>query len=156
MGSLFRVALLGLATGGRSSAGMAALALTTPAASTPDRWLARLAGPWGRGGAVVAALGEAVADKLPTTPSRLSPPALTARVGAGLAAGTLYARRERIPVLVPALVCAGAVVVGSVAGARWRAFAAARGWPDLPAALAEDATVAVLAFAAASNRTPAI
>jgi uncharacterized membrane protein len=148
MGSVLRAATLGVATGGRSSAGMTALALTTPA-STPDRWLARLAGPWGRGGAVLAAAGEAVADKLPGTRSRLEPAALAARVAAGLAAGTAYGRRERMPVLATALVSAVGVLVGSVAGARWRAFAADRGWPDLPAALAEDLAVAALAFGSA-------
>jgi uncharacterized membrane protein len=149
MGSLSRAALLGVATGGRSSAGVAALALTTPASAAPDRWFAELTGPWGRGLAVAAALGEAVVDKLPSTPSRLSPRAMTARVAAGLAAGTMYARRERLAPLAPALVAAGAVVAGSVAGARWRAYAARKGWPPLPAALGEDAVVAALAFLAA-------
>jgi uncharacterized membrane protein len=143
---LVRAALFGAATGGRSATGLAALALRRPSPS--DGWVGRLAGPWPRRLAAGLALAELVADKAPFTPSRLSPPALAGRVVAGLAGGAALARRSGVSPLVPALVSAGAVVAGSVAGARWRSYAASRGVSPVAAALAEDAVVLALATAA--------
>ncbi len=153
-GRVTRALLLGLATGGRATAGLTALALTArpsrpgptlrPVPPLPSRLLtARAAGPV----AVVAALGELVADKLPGTPSRLSPPALSGRLVAGALVGAALAQRHGAPVAGPAaagLVGAGA---GSLLGARVRAAAAARGRPDLVVALVEDAVVLGLARA---------
>jgi hypothetical protein len=68
---------------------------------------------------------------------------------AGLVTGAALARRSGARPLGPALLTAGGVVAGSVAGSRWRAYAASRGWNPLAAALAEDAVVIVLAAAAA-------
>src|SRR5688572_20451823 len=111
-----QAALLGLASGGRSTAGIAAVVLTSRTDDLPGR----LASPWGRRLIPAAALGELVADKLPGVPSRLSPPGLAARVVAGAVAGAALAwRAERSP-LAPAIVAAGFAVVGSVAGAFWR------------------------------------
>lgn len=143
---LVRAALFGVATGGRSATGLAALALRRPSSS--DGWVGRLAGTWPRRIATGLALAELVADKAPFTPSRLSPPALAGRVVAGLAGGAGLARRSGVSPVVPALVAAGAVVAGSVVGARWRGYAAQRGVPPLAAALAEDAVVVALAVAA--------
>jgi len=132
-----RAALLGAASGGRSLAGPAAVALSgKPAVRTL---------------ALAAAAGELVADKLPNVPSRLAPLPLAGRLAlAGVAAGVL-ARRERRAAVVPVLVAAAAAYGGSVAGARWRAYAARRHWAALPAALAEDALT--YTAAAAATRT---
>jgi uncharacterized membrane protein len=147
MSVLLRAAVLGVATGGRSATGLAALAVTTPRSA--GGWVGRLGGTWGRRLALAAALGELAADKSPAVPSRLSPPALAGRVTAGLVGGAALARRAGAAPVVPALVAAGAVVAGSVVGARWRAYAAGKGWNPLAAALAEDAVVLTLAAAAA-------
>lgn len=143
-----RALVLGVATGGRSSSGLAALALTTR--SDPGSgWVSRLGGGWGRGLSTAAALGELALDKSPRAASRLAPPALTGRVLAGLVAGAALARRFQARPLAPALLTAGGVVAGGVAGSWWRAYAASRGWNPLAAALAEDTVVIALAAAAA-------
>ena len=88
----------------------------------------------------VMALGELVADKLPGTPSRLSPPALAARALSGaLVGGALFAERRK-----PS--AAGAIVGGLAAVAASYAFYHLRqtvdkktGLPDSAIALAEDA-----------------
>jgi uncharacterized membrane protein len=144
MNVLLRAAALGVATGGRSASGLAALAFTTRR-SGGDGWVGRLGGRWGRGLTAAAALGEILADKSPLVPSRLSPPALVGRLAAGWVAGTALARREGVGRVGPALVTAAGVVAGSVVGARWRAYAADRGWNPVGAALAEDVAVITLA-----------
>src|SRR4051812_9767997 len=88
---LVRTALLGLATGGRTSSGLAGLAWTsTPADAAP---LDVLAGRRGRAVATVFALGEGVADTLPQTPSRLLAGPLAGRVLAGAVGGVVLAGR---------------------------------------------------------------
>lgn len=144
---LVRAALLGLATGGRSSAGLAGIAWT----STPDdpAPLDVLATRRGREAVTTFAFGEAIFDKLPQTPSRLTLGPLVGRVilgaagGVGLAgrSGAVPLRSLPVSVLVPgALVGAGAAFAGAHLGASWR-----RRVPfgsDVPAALAEDLVVA--------------
>jgi uncharacterized membrane protein len=148
MNVLLRAAVLGVATGGRSATGLAALAFTTPRHGGGAGWVSKLGGRWGRGLTAAAAIGELAADKSPAVPSRLSPPALAGRLVAGWTAGSALARREGVGTLGPALVTTGAVVAGSVVGARWRAYAADRGWNPLAAAVAEDAAVIALAVLA--------
>ncbi|WP_426506138.1 hypothetical protein ACPPVO_49780 [Dactylosporangium sp. McL0621] len=131
-----RSALLGIASGGRSLAAPAAVAF-----GGGSRGL--------RVATAAAAAGEFVVDKLPGAPSRLAAAPLAGRlVFAGLAAGFLARREGRNPV-PPALVAAAGAVGGSVAGARWRAYAQDRHWAALPAALAEDAVTWTLATTAA-------
>jgi uncharacterized membrane protein len=145
-----RAAALGAATGGRSMTGLAAVALTT-APDGNSGWFARLAGPWGRRLTVAAALGEITADKFPRVPSRLAPPALAGRLVTGCVAAWALARRHGARPAVPVLVATGAVLAGSLAGARWRAYAQRRGWPVV-AAIAEDAVVVALATTACAQR----
>jgi uncharacterized membrane protein len=139
--------LIGAVSGGRSLTGLTAVALTTDPSALERPW-ARLAGPVGRSLLTIGAVGELVADKLPQVPSRLSPPSLVARaVAAATAAAFLAARRGAEPtrVLLPAVTGA---LAGSLAGARWRAFADRRRWPSVPAALLEDVVVVGIAVAA--------
>lgn len=141
--TLARAAALGLAVGGRSSAGLAALTATT-AAADPD-WLAST--PL-RIGAGLMATAEVTADKLPNTPSRKEAAGLGARFVAGAVAGALLGRRHGVaPVLVAAVGVAGAYA-GTQLGSRWRTIAAARFGTDLPGAVVEDVWVASLAAAA--------
>ena len=146
MSLLVRAALLGAATGGRSMAGIAAVALTTPPGGEP----AWLGSRWGRIGATAGALGEVVGDKLPTTPSRLEPLPLAGRVVSGAVAGFLLAQRSGRPSGAPVLAAATGAVGGAVLGRAWRGLAKRRGRPDLPAALAEDAVVYAVAVTAAA------
>lgn len=143
-GLAFRSFLIGAVTGGRSVTGLAAVALTTKPGAVAGLW-ARLATPAGRALLTAGACGELVVDKLPQTPSRLTPPSLLGRAAfAATAAALLAARSGEAPVRVLLPAVAGALS-GSVAGARWRAFAVRHGWHPLAAALLEDAVVVGLA-----------
>ncbi|WP_206517989.1 hypothetical protein [Rhodococcus sp. X156] len=143
-GLLTRSALLGVAAGGRSSLGLAGPALSS-----------RRTGGLARGGAVLGVAGEMVMDKLPTTPSRLAPPALAGRVASGGAGAVALSRREHAQPLVPATVGALGAFAGSHAGAAWRSWAAGR-MPDWQAALVEDvASVALAAVACLPGRPAA-
>lgn len=129
-----RSALLGVATGGRSSLGFAGPALT--GSSAPAKALA------------VAGLGfELVQDKRPGTPSRLTAAGLPARISSGAAGGVALARREHRRIALPVVAGALGALVGSFAGASWRAWAVEL-VPDWQAAVVEDVasvTLAVLA-----------
>src|SRR5215218_11411562 len=88
MSVLTRAALFGLATGGRSTSGLAALALNNRShtGALGSRWVRRLA--------AAAAVGEFVGDKLPQTPSRLQPQGLVPRLGLGAVTGAVLTRRD--------------------------------------------------------------
>ena len=149
MSVLTRAALLGLATGGRSTSGLAALALSRPGAAGAlrNRWLRRLVG--------AAAAGEFVGDKLPQTPSRLQPEGLAPRLVLGAVTGALLAWREggsrNRALQAGALGLLGATA-GSRLGVSWRRLAARRFGRDVPGALIEDAVSAVAARYASRRR----
>jgi uncharacterized membrane protein len=86
------------------------------------------------------AAGELIADKLPSTPSRLDPGPLAGRLALGALSGSvLEAARNRSP--VEGAVCGGA---GALAGA-WAGYTARKALvssgriPDMAVALLEDA-----------------
>lgn len=145
---LLRSAALGLASGGRSTAGLAALALTAPPRPRVSRAYAQpasfLQSDRASRAAVVAAAGELVADKLPRTPSRLAAPGLATRVLAGTLCGVVVAQRSRLPAAVPGAVGGGCALLGSLLGARVRGRA-----PSSATAVAEDVVSLGLAYAAA-------
>lgn len=140
--------LLGVLSGSRSATPLGVLALHH------DRQEAR--GAWrgwpvfrsrqGRGLLVAAMLGELVGDKMPMTPSRTTPGAVTGRAVSGAVAGLAVAttasgpdRRGR-----SALLGAVGALVGSVVLVRVRGAVASRtGLPDPVVALAEDALAIV-------------
>jgi uncharacterized membrane protein len=135
MNIVVRAALAGAAGGGRSTMPFAALVASAPARG------------WVRAAVAAAAAGEIVVDKLPSTPSRLRPAPLTARLVLGGVAGALLARRYGSVPVLPALTGVVAAGAASFAGARWRAFAAERGFP-FPGAIGEDGAALILAAAA--------
>ncbi|MBT0993878.1 hypothetical protein KIN34_06205 [Cellulomonas sp. DKR-3] len=142
MGVILRSWWLGVAAGGRASTGLAVPVLV--ALRDRDGAAARL----GRVVVGLAAAGELVGDKLPTTPSRLGQPQLLGRLAAGGVGAVALAAAERRPVgawLPAAVLGTAGAFAGSVLGASWRAAAAERGLPDTRAALVEDATVTALA-----------
>jgi uncharacterized membrane protein len=152
---VLRSALLGVAAGSRSSLGVGAPILTTPAGAGLPRALT------GRGAGVLATAGvaaELVGDKLPRTPSRLQPPVLAGRLASGAAGAAALARRQRARPVAPVLAGIAGAAAGSFGGSAWRAWAARR-VPDWQAALAEDAVAILLALAVAlpgrSRPTPA-
>lgn len=123
-------------------------AMTAPAAMSWAAWcgwlllgdtpLSFLASPWAVGILTVLAIGELVADKLPSTPSRKVPMQFGARLLTGALAGAAIGLHDDM--LVSGLV-AGIVgaVIGTYAGVAFRAALARRFGRDLPAALIEDA-----------------
>jgi len=141
---MLRAALLGAASGMRSTVGLAAVVLThdRPLPSVLRRPLTARA-------VTVSVVGELVADKLPMARSRLDPPALVARaVAAGLAAA-LASDRQGARVATDVLVAATVALVSAKVAHDARARAAER-WGSLRAAVTEDAVALVIAFAAAT------
>ena len=88
----------------------------------------------------ILALGELVADQLPSTPARTAPPGLIARIVMGGFCGACLAAASRQA--IPAGGCLGAVggVIGAFGGYQARTrFVRALGVKDLFVALVEDA-----------------
>src|ERR1700754_325841 len=141
--------LIGVAAGGRSMTGLATIAWTTPP-GTPPRALDLAATPRARAALTIAAAGDLVADKLPQTPSRLSPQGLTSRLATGALGGAALALRSggANPGL-GALSGAAGSVAGSYLGAAWRRWAGTEKVSAFVAAVAEDlVTVATAVIAA--------
>lgn len=149
---LLRAAALGIASGSRSAAGLAAVAATSRR-DDPDAAVATLGGRVGTAVSGLLAAGELVADKLPSAGSRLATPALVARLVFGGGAALLLARRHAAPVLLPTLVGVAGAAGGAYAGAQWRSLAHERFGSDRPGALVEDGVTAALAFYA-TRRSP--
>jgi uncharacterized membrane protein len=135
-GLVLRSAALGVATGGRSSLGLAGPTLTTPASGRG----ARLA-------AVAVVTGELVADEQPGTPPRTGPAGLPPRVIDAAYGSSRLAGREGANGAAPVTAGALGALVGSFGGVAWRRWASKR-VPDWQAALAEDAVALTLAAVA--------
>jgi len=151
--ALLRPLLLGVVTGARSQLGLAVLAWSPPRRHDPAP-LRLLRTRAGRAGSGLALAGELVADKLPRTPSRLSPPVLAGRLAIGALVGALAAER-RDPATTGLSAAAGALgaAAASWAGATARTTLPERTrTPDLPWALAEDTAALGLAFALRGRR----
>ncbi len=142
---LLRAAALGAASGSRSAAGVTAVALTS---ARGDRG-ALASGLGSTAGTVtsgVLALGELVADKLPTTPSRLGPPSLGGRLALGGTSAAAVARRDGHDPTLPALVGAASALGAAALGTWLRGVAARRFGSDKPGAFAEDGLAAALGW----------
>ena len=150
-GLLARSALLGLATGARSSLGLAGPVLTAPRATGVAGAVSGRAGSWV---AATALVGELVGDKLPQTPSRLDGPGAPLRVVSAAGGASALARRQQARVGGPVLAGIAGAVVGTRGGASWRAWYADRA-PDWQGALIEDgAALALTALACLPGRHP--
>jgi uncharacterized membrane protein len=127
-----RAAQLGIVAGFRSSLPFAALA-----------WTSKNSPSWLKAATGLAYIGEVIADKLPATPSRLSPGPFVGRIAFGAVAGALLGQRYNQPLGPAAVRGAIGAVVGSIAGNSYRTLATQlTGTPDFIWALLED-TVAV-------------
>jgi uncharacterized membrane protein len=135
--------LLGTASGLRSQIGVASVVVT----AEPGR----LPGPFGhrgaRLGALAAAAGELVVDKLPGVPARTAAGGLAARVVLGGVSGALLASVSGGPVVCSAAIGSGSAVAGAYGGLAVRRRLAARIAP-LAAGLAEDGLAVALALSA--------
>ena len=144
--TLGSAAVIGFASGLRSAVGIASF-VHARFAGTPNFALADSA-------ATFAIVGEAIADKLPVTPSRLQMPGLLARVAAGgLGAHSLTRRDDPETVAAAIVIGSVAALAGSYAGATYRS-AASRKVPPIVAALAEDVAAYALAYTAVINTRP--
>lgn len=140
---VLRSALLGMATGARSSLGWGMPALTAPrrpGAPEHRSGLVRLT-------AFAAICGELVADKQPEIPDRTGPAGLPPRFLGAAAGAAQLATRDRANATVPVLMAAGGAAAGSWGGMAWRQWAAGR-LPGYQAALIEDGVALVLAAVA--------
>lgn len=135
--SLLRAAALGAATGSRSSAGVAAVAFTS---RRDDPGVAgRPGGGIGRAVTGVMAVGEGLADKMSSTPSRTDPPGLLPRAALGAGSAAAGAHRDGDDPTLAGLVGLGFALGASVLGVQARAAAARCFGSDLPGALTENA-----------------
>jgi uncharacterized membrane protein len=143
-----RATMLGAAIGARSMIGPAALALTTPARAD----LGWLGSSWARRLTAGAAVGELLADKHPSLPSRLTPAVLTQRIVVSALCAAALGQRDGYlragPVLLAAAAGGGAVVTG----VRWRTYTRRRGRALAGAAVEDLAAVALAAAACAGRR----
>jgi uncharacterized membrane protein len=136
---LGRAAALGAATGLRSTVALAALVVRRN-----DGLPAALGHPAAQAAATLACAGELVADKLPATPSRLSPRGLATRlIAASLAAAVLARGGARSP--VPAVVIAAAAALAAAKIGHDTRRGLDRRFPDPVVALAEDGLAVGLA-----------
>jgi uncharacterized membrane protein len=138
-GVLEHAAVLGAATGMRSTVALAALILRRS-----DGLPAALRHPAARWIAAISDGAELVVDKLPGTPSRLDPPGLTGRlISAGLAAAVLARSEHRGP--IPSVLTASAAALVAAKICHDARAALARRLPDPLVGVAEDALAIGLA-----------
>jgi uncharacterized membrane protein len=138
-GVLEHAAILGAATGMRSTVALAAL-IVRRSSGLPDV----LRHPAVRPIAATADGAELVVDKLPGTPSRLDPPGLVGRrISASLAAAVLARAEHRGP--IPAVLTASVAALAAAKICHDARAALARRLPDPVVAVAEDALAIRLA-----------
>ncbi len=144
---MLEVAGLGVVAGMRSLSAPALLSqrLSQDTEVTVGRIEQVLASKVGARTLAVLALGELVADKLPQTPARIAPPSLVIRLLSGAFVGASVARRDKRPVLGPALIGAAGALASSFAFYTLRKFATQRlRVPNVVAGLLEDALTAAI------------
>jgi uncharacterized membrane protein len=141
---LRRAALAGAATGLRSTVGLCAL-VNAGASGLPSLLTSRPA----RAAARLAFGSELVLDKLPSTPSRLAPRGISARITFSALTAAALARGES-RTLFPAIVVAAASALGSAKVGHDVRAAASERCPAILVAVAEDALA--LSLAVASQR----
>ena len=105
-------------------------------------WLAFLGYAWTPWILTIAAIGELVADKLPSTPSRKAPPSFAFRIVSGAVCGAAIGISHGA-LLIGVLGGAVGAIIGTLGGAAARSALAKMFGKDLPAALLEDATAIV-------------
>jgi uncharacterized membrane protein len=153
---LTRASLLGAVAGMRSQLPIALLGLESargrfdPGRSWPARRLAR---PGGVAAAVLAAVGELVADKLPATPDRTRPGPFAGRVASGALAGAAVYQDADQRAGDGAVVGAAAAAASTLALARARAALGRRTrLPDQAWGVVEDALALTLGLLAVRSR----
>jgi uncharacterized membrane protein len=136
--------LLGVMTGLRTMAAPTAVSIAARMGrlDLSGTWLAFMGSAWTPWLLVLLAIGELIADQLPSTPSRKMPVGFGARIVAGLVSGAAIgaAYGSTAGGLVAGVVGA---VIGTFAGHAFRARLARAFGRDRPAAFIEDAVAYV-------------
>lgn len=155
-GAALRSLAIGAASGGRSMAGLAAVSLSSPRASSPARQARRvgavLGHPLVRIGTGLLSAGEVAFDKTGVAPPRLGASGLPGRVAGGAVSAGALARRHRLDSGPQAVLGAIGACGAACLGQFWRDRAHRRFGFDLPGALIEDAATATLASLACRKR----
>jgi len=141
--------VLGVVCGLRSMVGLAAASWAANRQQIPleGTWLSFLGFRFTPYITSLLAIGEVINDKLPKTPSRLVPPQFGGRVAMGALTGSAIGLSQG-HLIIGALSGIIGSVVGTLAGAKARAFVAKLFGRDLPAALLEDILAVALAVVA--------
>ncbi len=109
-------------------------------------WASWIAHPTAVGVLTAAAVGEYVADKLPSTPNRTAPALLIGRLALGGLVGAIVATAFRRPVIGGVAMGAAGAAAGTYGGfGLRRALTKGAGLPDLPVALSGDVAAVALA-----------
>ena len=144
-GAVVGSVLLGAASGLRSQLGVATVVARSDRSLPPI-----LRQPWTKRLLVAAAAGELVADKLPATPSRLSPVGIAGRLALGALAAALFARTRQAPWIPAAAIGGSSAVVAAKLGHDVRARLALHA-PDTAVAVFEVSLAIGLASAGSSR-----
>lgn len=149
MSVLISAFVLGVVCGLRTMIGLAAASWAANRRQVPleGTWLSFLGFRFTPYITSLLAIGEVINDKLPKTPSRLVPPQFTGRVVMGALTGSAIGLSQEHLVLGALSGIVGSVV-GTLGGAKARAYAARLFGRDLPAALLEDLVAVALALVA--------
>jgi len=141
--------VLGVVCGLRSMVGLAAASWAANRQQIPleGTWLSFLGFRFTPYITSLLAIGEVINDKLPKTPSRLVPPQFGGRVAMGALTGSAIGLSQG-HLIIGALSGIIGSVVGTLAGAKARAFVAKLFGRDFPAALLEDILAVALAVVA--------
>jgi uncharacterized membrane protein len=133
--------LIGIVAGLRAMIPLAAVSWATYLGwlDLDGTWFAFLGHPWAPWILSAIALGELVADQLPSTPSRTVPIQFGTRLLTGAAAAALLALGTGTPWIGSLIAGLLGAVVGTLGGRAIRARLAAAFGRDRPAALIEDA-----------------
>jgi uncharacterized membrane protein len=148
-----RAATLGFVSGLRSMAPLALLDWTRKHNPSPtNNFEEFLDSPVARVISSTLSAGELVGDKLPITPSRISPAPLIGRLGVGALAGMSIFRRYRQPLVVGALIGAAGACAGTFAGYYTRdTIASSTKAPQWLLGIAEDALTFGLGYLAVKD-----
>lgn len=149
MSVLISAFVLGVVCGVRTMIGLAAVCWAANCQQIPlgGTWLSFLGFRFAPYITSLLAIGEVINDKLPKTPSRLVPPQFGGRVVMGALTGSSIGLSQEHLVIGTLSGIIGSVV-GTLAGAKARAYAAKLFGRDLPAALLEDSIAVALAVVA--------
>ena len=146
---MLAIPLLGLCTGLRAMTPMALICWYARLGYLPleGTWAFWVAKPVTVGVFTALAIGEYIGDKLPMTPSRISPFPLISRLAFGALVGALVATGISGSLPEGAILGVIGATIGSFGGFHVRHhLTLVKGWPDLTIALVEDGITIVLTF----------